>query len=392
MNIIKNIFKEKNKNNKVNETKSYYQPLGKAIWSDRNFEVFAREGYIRNVITYKCVSMLARSASSVPIMVYDKTTNKRIEDHPIEKLLQNPNPTQSRSEFFESLYSYKLISGNSYIQAILLDKINFKNPKELFILRPDRITLIASDISNIPMAYKYKVNSHETTFYVDTLTGKSEILHLKSFNPVNDWYGLSPIEAAGYSIDQHNEASKWNKSMLQNGARPIGALVVKSNNDDSAFLTDEQFSRLKTQLNEEFSGYENAGKPLLLEGGLEWKEMSLTPMDMDFLNTKYSCARDIALAFGVPSQLLGIPGDNTYSNLTEARLSMWEETIIPMIDNVINSLNKWLVPMFDDFNNIGLYYEKDKITALSSRQESYWNKIANATFLKDNEKKELLDL
>ncbi len=390
MKIFKNFLKEKKENNNIKEIKSYYHPLGKAVWSDRNYEVFAREAYIKNVIAYKCVSMLARSASSIPFFVYNKNNNKKIENHPLECLLKNPNPIQSGNEFFETLYSYKLISGNSYIQAILLDRNNFKNPKELFILRPDRITLIAGS-SNVPMAYKYKVNGHETTFYVDRLNGKSEILHIKNFNPINDWYGLSPVEAAAYSIDQHNEASKWNQAMLQNGARPSGALMVKSDKDSSAFLSDEQFIRLKNQLNEEFSGSENAGKPLLLEGGLEWKEMSLTPLDMDFLNTKYSCARDIALAFGVPSQLLGIPGDNTYSNLTEARLSMWEETIIPMVDSVLNALNKWLVPMFDD-ENIALYYEKDKITALSTRQESYWNKIANANFLNDEEKKKLLDL
>lgn len=390
MNILKNIFQKNNNYYKNNEIKSYYQPLGKAVWSDRNYEMFAREGYIKNVVGYKCVSMLARSASSVKLIVYDKKTNKKIENHPLELLLNNPNPTQNGYEFFESLYSYKLLSGNTYIQAILLDKNIFKNPKELFILRPDRMTIIIDNNSSIPYAYKYKVNNNEKIFYVDKITGNAEILHIKNFNPINDWYGLSPIEAASYSIDQHNEASKWNQSMLQNGARPSGALIVKGNGDDSAFLTDEQFSRLKKQLNEEFSGTENAGKPLLLEGGLEWMEMSLSPSEMNFLEMKNSCARDIALAFGVPSQLLGIPGDNTYSNLMEARLSMWEETIIPMIDNVVDALNKWLVPMFDD--NIGLYYDKDKITALYSRQESYWNKIANANFLNDNEKKKLLDL
>lgn len=390
MNILKNFFQKNNNYYKNNEIKSYYQPLGKAVWSDRNYEMFAREGYIKNVVGYKCVSMLARSASSVKLMIYDKKTNKKIENHPLELLLNNPNPTQNGYEFFESLYSYKLLSGNTYIQAILLDKNIFKNPKELFILRPDRMTIIIDNNSSIPYAYKYKVNNNEKIFYVDKITGNAEILHIKNFNPINDWYGLSPIEAASYSIDQHNEASKWNQSMLQNGARPSGALIVKGNGDDSAFLTNEQFTRLKKQLNEEFSGTENAGKPLLLEGGLEWMEMSLSPSEMNFLEMKNSCARDIALAFGVPSQLLGIPGDNTYSNLMEARLSMWEETIIPMIDNVVDALNKWLVPMFND--NIALYYDKDKITALYSRQESYWNKIANANFLNDNEKKKLLDL
>lgn len=387
MNILKNIFKEKK--NKINEIRSYYQPLGKAVWSDRNYEMFSREAYVKNVVSYKCISMLSRSASSIPFLLFNKQTNEEIKNHPIINLLNNPNPTQNRIEFFEALYSYKLISGNSFVKAVFLRSENFQNPKELFILRPDRMSIITGDCG-IPIAFEYKVNSIKSIFYVDKLTGKSEILHIKNFNPINDWYGLSPVEAASYAIDQHNESSKWNQSMLQNGAKPSGALMVKGDGENSSFLTDEQFDRLKKQLNEEFSGSENAGKPLLLEGGLEWKEMSLSPADMDFLDAKHSCARDIAMAFGVPSQLLGIPGDNTYSNLTEARLAMWEETILPMVDNILVALNNWLVPMFD--GNVELYYDKDKISALSSRQESYWNKIASADFLTDEEKKKLLDL
>ena len=389
MDIIKNLFREKKSQKNFNEVKAFYQPLGKAVWSDRNYEVFAREGYVKNVVAYKCISMLAKNASSIPFLLYDRKTNKEIKKHPLLELLNNPNPTQNRFNFFEAIYSYKLISGNSFIKATFLKNENFKNPKELFVLRPDRINIIAGE-NGLPMAYEYKVNSLKTRFYVDKITGQSEILHLKNFNPINDWYGLSPIESASYSIDQHNEASKWNQSMLQNGAKPSGALMVKSTDDTSNFLTDEQFNRLKQQLNEEFSGSENAGKPLLLEGGLEWKEMSLSPSDMDFLNTKHSCARDIAMAFGVPSQLLGIPGDNTYNNLAEARLSMWEETILPMVDNMVEALNNWLVPMFND--NIALYYDKNNISALSSKQEQFWNKIANADFLTNDEKKKLLDL
>lgn len=369
---------------KLNEIKSYYQPLGKAVWSNRSYEAFAQEGYVKNVVCYKCISMIARSASSVEFKLYDKNTNKTLQRHPILDLLANPNPLQNRFGFFENLYSDRLISGNAYIQAVSLND----TPKELFILRPDRVTIIVGN-SSLPIAYKYKVNSSETTFYVDSLTGKSDIVHLKNFSPNNDWYGLSAIEAAAYSIDQHNEASKWNQAMLQNGAKPSGALMVKGDGEN-AFLTDDQFSRLKNQINEEFSGSENAGKPLLLEGGLEWKEMSLTPSDMDFLNTKNSCARDIAMAFGVPSQLLGIPGDNTYNNLAEARLSLWEETIIPMVNDVVEKLNNWLTPMFS--NKYSLYYDKCDITALSERQEIYWKRIAEATFLSDEEKKILLDL
>jgi HK97 family phage portal protein len=367
------------------ESKSYYQPLGKASWSDRNYEIFARNAYTKNVIAYRCISLIAKSASTIPLLVYNKKLNSLMPNHLLSKLLNAPNPTQTMSQFFETLYSYKLIAGNCYIQGVFLND----EPKELFLLRPDRITIL-TDNSTLPIAYRYKVNNHEKTFYVDSITGKSEVLHIKNFSPLDDYYGLSPVESASYSIDQHNEASKWNQAMLQNGARPSGALVVKADKDNSSFLTNEQFDRLKRQINDEFSGGQNAGRPLLLEGGLEWKEMSLTPTDMDFLNTKYSCARDIALAFGVPSQLLGLPGDNTYNNMGEARLSLWEETILPLIDGVVEVLNHWLAPMFGE--DIAIYYDKDKISAMSSRQEVYWNKIANADFLSGEEKKKLLDL
>jgi phage portal protein BeeE len=75
------------------------------------------------------------------------------------------------------------------------------------------------------------------------------------------------MEAGAYAIDQHNEASKWNQALMQNGARPSGALVVQMNKDGDANLSEEQFERLKSQLDEQYSGHSNAGRPMLLEGG-----------------------------------------------------------------------------------------------------------------------------
>jgi hypothetical protein len=164
------------------------------------------------------------------------------------------------------------------------------------------------------------------------------VRHLKLFNPLDDWYGMSPIEAGAYSIDQHNEAMAWMQALLQNSARPSGALVVSNGNT----LSDDNFQRLKAQIEEQYSGSGNAGRPMLLEGGLDWKAMGLSPTDMGIIESKYSSARDVALALGVPPQLLGIPGDNTYSNYAEARLAFWEDTALPMLDYIIQDWNAWL--------------------------------------------------
>jgi HK97 family phage portal protein len=225
---------------------------------------------------------------------------------------------------------------------------------------------------------------------VDPISGQSRILHLKSFHPLDDWYGMSPMEAAAYSIDQHNQCGAWNQALLQNGARPSGALMVKSGEGQSGTLTETQYTRLKAQLDEQFSGAINAGRPLLLEGGLEWKEMSLSPRDMDFISIKHSSARDVALAFGVPPQLLGIPGDNTFSNMQEARLALWEQTIIPLLTSVTDALNNWLVPMFDGALKLSL--DADAIPALAAKRDAYWDRISKADFLSDDEKRKLLGI
>lgn len=377
--MFNNLFKKQ----KITRSfKTYYQNIGKPIWTDRNYIHLAEESYVKNVIANRCISIITKSASSVPIKIRNKKTKQVIEEHEILSLLKKPNPSSNKNIFFETIYSHKLIAGNVYIKMI---KNNQNIPQELYILRPDRITIIAGN-TDIPLAYKYKFNNTETIFKVDQLTGESDILHIKNFNPINDWYGLSQVEPASYSIDQHNEASKWNQAILQNGAKPSGALIVKNDN----FLTNDQFTRLKEQLNNEFSGSENAGKPMLLEGGLDWKEISLSPKEMDFLEMKHSTARDIALSFGVPSQLIGIPGDNTYSNMSEARLFLWEQTILPNIDIILSSLNNWLTPLFD--SNIELFYDKNDIIPLSVRKENFWNIVNNSNFLTNEEKKKILNI
>ena len=145
--------------------------------------------------------------------------------------------------------------------------------------------------------------------------GIPPILHIAQFHPLDDYYGFPPLEAAQTSLDLHNPASAWNKALLDNAARPSGALVYKSEN--GANLSEEQFERLREELAANFSGRGNAGRPLLLEGGLSWQSMSLSPKDMDFLELKHGAAREIALAFGVPPMLLGIPGDNTIADFCE---------------------------------------------------------------------------
>ena len=124
---------------------------------------------------------------------------------------------------------------------------------------------------------------------------------------------------------------------------------------------------------------------MVLEGGLDWKSMSYTPADMDFSTTRDVAAREIALAFGVPPMLLGIPGDNTYSNYREANLSFWRQTVLPLVGRTTAALTRWLAPRFGD--NIRRGFDSDAVDALALEREIVWDRLNAATFLTQDEKR-----
>jgi HK97 family phage portal protein len=323
------------------------------------------------------VNEVSRGAASVPFALFERkgVERERLADHPILRLLKRPNPLQSGHELFEAVYGYLLIAGNSYLEAVGPES---KPPRELYSLRPDRMKVIAGP-KGLPLGYRFEVEGRAREWRVDPLSGRAGVLHLKTFNPLDDWYGLSPIEACAFSIDQHNEAGKWNQALLQNGARPSGALVFEGE------LSDEQWAHLRDEFAEKYEGAKNAGRPLLLEGGLKWEAMGHSPKDMDFINAKHTAARDIAIAFGVPPQLLGIPGDNTYSNFREARLALWENTIAPLVAHVAEELNNWLAPAFGQ--GLELAPDLDEIPALALNRERLWERLGKADWLSAEEKR-----
>ncbi len=365
-----------------------FNQVGQPVSTPRNYEAFSKEGYQINVIAYKCVSILSRSCGSIKWNLYTKpragmSDPVEIVSHPLIDLLQKPNPMQGQSSFTESVIAYYLISGNSYIEAVL--PTPNAAPMELWSLRPDKMKIIPGPIG-LPMAFEFTASSKKIIFPVDQITGASNILHMKTFHPTDNWYGMSSIESALYSIDQHNESGKWNTSLLQNQGAPSGVITIKQDaSNPLGLLPDTQFENMKETIRQNLEGASNAGRTLLLEGGMDWKQMGLSPKEMDWIEGRKMASRDIALAFGVPPIILNIPGDSTFNNYKEARLSLYEDTILPMMDNLQDELNKWLVPRFGD--NLFLKYNSDTIPALDAKRSEKFTLISGAGFLSINEKR-----
>jgi HK97 family phage portal protein len=281
----------------------------------------------------------------------------------------------------EAIVGHLLLAGNDYIEATL----NHDGcPCELYSLRPDRMKIIPGS-GGIPTGYEYSVAGQRKVLQCNPITGRSWVLHLKTFNPLNDWYGMSPIEAAAQSIDQHNAVAGHNLALLQNGGRPSGGLIVRPT-PHSRGMSQEQRDSLRHDLREAYAGHKNAGQILILEGDCEWREMGLSPKDLDFTEGKNLSAREIAQAYGVPPMLVGVPGDATFANYKEARYHLWEDTVIPLLEFIVAELNRWLAPAFEE--GLRIAFDTDGIPALAPRREAVWAKIAAADFLTINEKRQ----
>lgn len=348
---------------------------GRPVWTPRDYAALAREGYVRNPVVYRAVRMVAEAAASVPWLLYEGDEER--PRHTLLALLERPSPRQAGRDFLEAVYGHLLVAGNAYIEAVALDGA----VRELHVLRPDRMKVVPGR-DGWPEAYEYSVGGRTVRFSVDE-AGTSPVLQLALFHPLNDHYGFAPIEAALTSLDVHNAAGAWAKALLDNSARPSGALVYTGG--EGGNLSDDQFERLKKELEEGFSGARNAGRPLLLEGGLDWRTMALSPRDMDFVEAKNLAAREIALAFGVPPMLLGIPGDNTYSNYQEANRAFWRQTVLPLVGRTAAALTAWLGPAFGAELRLG--FDADAIEALSAEREALWARVAAADFLTEDEKR-----
>ncbi len=337
-------------------------------------------GYKKNVIVFRCVQLISRALASVEWQteqLLDKPNSNDIANKMLD-LIKKPNSQMYKTSFMEQAISHLLLSGNCYILAV---KNESDVPTSLHLLRPDRINIIPGQ-RNLPLGYEYRHYNKKHVFEVDQTDGHSDILHIKLFNPLDDWYGMSPVEVAMSSINQHNAIAQQNSSFLKNGGRPSGALMYKSS------LDNQKREELKSNLRNLYEGGRNAGKILLLEGNFEWKEMGLSPKDLDFISGKELSSKEIALAFGVPSILIGQMSSATFSNYKEARYTFWEETLIPLLNIISGEFSNWFKMLFK--TDISITYDLDSIPALSKRRETEWRKINNAEFLTINEKREAL--
>ena len=344
---------------------------------------YAQEGYNINCIFNSCVKKIFNQALTIPIRIVNKNLEE-IEHRELQKIIDNPNDMQGFQSFLSLMIIDYLVFGDIYIRKNILQESltpQLIKPMSLSLLRPFRIE-IEEDKEGYPANYIYRTEKGERKDYPCDLKGNSQLIHIKTANPLKNTDGVSALEACAISVDQHNMAGAWNVSLLKNGAKLD--TVIKTNR----ILNKEQRQEAKESFKRYNSGFGNAGEPIIMDVEAEIESLGLTPNDMDWLSGYETAMKNICISLGVPVDL--IYGQSTYENLKTANEQLAENTTIPMMKLFVSELNKKLVPLFSE--DIMLNLDLDKMPAMMSKKDRQREALEKVSFMTINEKREMMGL
>ena len=344
---------------------------GHPVWTDWRTDTAVEHGLRASAVVYACVRKLATAAASVPWRVEQRSGDKwePIPNHPIEMLMAHPNPFMARQDLIERLTQHLNLGGNGIWHLVVRDGL----PVEIWPLAPDRTKPVPAPRKYISH-YEYDIGAGD----VRKLTAK-EVIHFQFSDPNNPYWGMSPLQAVSRVVDTDVEAVTWNKVSLQNRAVPDGVFMVNAPN-----ATNQQWQEARDQVRRRY--LEKGREPWVLFN-VDYKQMSLSPVEMDFLNSRKFAREEIASVFGVLPILIGAMDGTTYNNIHVAKRIFWEDTIIPFLDDIKDSLRLTLLPYFDATandnrvpDNLRIVYDLSNIAAL---QDNYAKKVKNAKLLFD---------
>ena len=334
------------------------QTRNQPIYSDMTVRKATREGYKISVYVYRSVRTIIQAASAIPWVVLDKD-GEPIDGHELVKVMRNPNPEFSGQDLIELLIAHLELAGNALWQPIIVGN----RVKEIWPVMPDLVKPIPSDVRG-EWLKGWQVTSAEGSQYT---APPDQFIHFMQMDPGNPYWGTSPLLAAARTVDTDNEAQDTQKVSMQNRGTPDGVFEAEA-------ISNEQYEEATRRLQERYLTKEKRRLPWVVAGA-KWHQMSLTPIEMDYIKSRLHNKRDIAGAFGISPIFLGDLEQSTYDNMMQARKALYEDVVIPLLDDIKATLNLKVAPMYGD---IVIAYDTSKVAAL---REDYSKKVEQAKTL-----------
>jgi HK97 family phage portal protein len=268
--------------------------------------------YTQSPWVYVAVSRIAESAALVPLQVYRLENDKRVgvENHPLEQLLNHPNPHMSRFDLIEQTIGMLELTGNAY--WFLAGEGT--TPQQIWTLRPDRMAIVP-DENHYVRGYVYSVDGMQIPLEA------VEVIHFKRWHPLNDYYGLSALEAATNAVHTDKAMAAWNRNTFGNdNGIPAGIVTLPET------VTDADYERIKREWKASYGGVQRK-TAFLRSGGISWQSISHSQSELDYLQGRQANRDEILNIFGVP---VGLMSDNaTEANAKVAERTFIERTLYP---------------------------------------------------------------
>jgi HK97 family phage portal protein len=286
--------------------------------------------YRQSPWVYVAINRIAEAAALVPLHVLRVQGEQHVavERHPLETLLETPNPYISRFELFEQTVGMLELTGNAY-WFLAGDAAGV--PSQIWPLRPDRVSIVP-DPANYVRGYIYEIDGKRIPLEA------AEVVHFKRWHPDNDYYGLSALEAARVTIASDKAMSEWNRSTFgkDNGV-PAGIVNVKD------FVSDADFERIKREWRQSYGGPQRR-TAFLRGGGIEWQNIGLSHSELDFLKGREAHRNEILNIFGIP---IGLLSENaTEANAKVAERMFIERTLWPKLVRLAQKITQELLPFW----------------------------------------------
>jgi len=332
---------------------------GQPVYNKVSFASVIAEGYKAAIPVYRGIRALVQTGSGIPWVVIK---NGEVDpEHHFTKTWAKPNPEFSGQDNMEFLIGHLALIGNSYLRPIRDSQMI---PQEYWIELPHQIAPIPSkDRTKWIDGYEFNINGRKQTLPPEAF------IHFKQFDPGNLYIGMGAVEVAGRVIDTYNESVDTRKVTLQNRGAKTG--IFKPKELMSPELADKTFQRIK----ELFYSKSKRGEPWLLPNDLDFIDTSTTPVELDYNQSELQLIMQIAAAIGIDPWWLGLRQHSSYNNVKEARKSLYEDAVIPILDDIKATLNLKVAPLYGD---IEITYDTSNVAAL---REDFGQKVTQAQTL-----------
>jgi HK97 family phage portal protein len=361
-----------------------------------NFDTLANVNeYATSEDLYSIVRRIARTAAMIPLKVYKVVDSEALKkyqsalqqknystqslirsqflktkalqevdgDNDLQFLIDNPNPVYSKTEFYEGCYTFRLLTGNTYEYAPLLELgVNAGRPNELWMLPSQFMSLqVSNSWPRMIEAYRLQI-SGLITLPVE------EVIHTRYFNPLytyvgNELIGMSPLRAGARVLTRQEAETGYSVNSFQNS----GISGIVSNKTPGVEITHETLGKMKTDFYNEGAGLENARKLLFMLGDITYTNIGLSPVDMDVLESAKFTFKKLCNLYGVSDRLFNNDATGSEISTDVVFKDLYTNAALPEVYAKRDAYNSFLTPKFNDKNNT--YFIDCDITGITELQD-----------------------